>query len=465
MHLEGKNEDASPVDATSTRKAWLTLAGAFLLQFVAVGPIMSFGVFQDFYSTDFLESHSASDISWIGGVQLFLYLGCGALGGKMYDSGFRRLTFVCGSLVHVVSFFMLSLAKRDRYYQVMLSQGIGIGLGAALVYVPTFTVVVPHFKAHRALVMGILSTSTPLATIVFTILFNEMIFHGPGFAWAVRTGAFLCSAGFVLGQLMISFVVPQSTDLTSQKPEDSTLSHSLRASSYLLTLLAGFSAQLGTLFPTFYLQTFAQAHGFSKALVLYIPVIMNAATIFGRIIPNLAADKWGPVEVYIPCLAANGVVAFGMLGAQNTAGLVCFAIFFGFFFGSSISLYFPVVAALVPKEGQMGRMLGYALLPVGVSSLVGPPIAGKIIGPSTSMHWWKGIIFSAANHAARQLHDSSRRTYGSQAQIQVIAVVVLGNRSFFPILISTSMRVGRICPRRVFSANWPGVASKIALCG
>lgn len=80
-----------------------TVAGAFLLQMCAVGPVCgthwifqynelilflqvtSFGVFQAFYTTSFLQSFSASDISWIGSVQLFLELSLGFVGGKLYE--------------------------------------------------------------------------------------------------------------------------------------------------------------------------------------------------------------------------------------------------------------------------------------------------------------------------------------------------------------------------------------------
>ncbi|KAJ7325469.1 major facilitator superfamily domain-containing protein [Mycena albidolilacea] len=390
--LERANvESKAPRKHSGTREAWTTLIGAFLLQFCVVGPVMSFGVFQDFYSTEFLKSQSASNISWIGGLQLFLYLGCGTLGGKLYDSGYCRETLICGSLLFVFNFFMLSITEPGHYYQVFLCQGLGMGIGAAMVYVPTFTVVSAHFKSQRALAMGILSASSPLGTIIFTILLNQMIYHGPGFAWAIRTGAFLVLGCFVASQFLITILEPAPSSPGLQP--DGELIKSITGLPYLLTLLAGFTAQLGTLFPTFYLQIFAQTHGFSKPLTFYTPVIMNVATILGRIIPNFAADRWGTVEVYIVCLAANGIVGFGMLGAGKTAGLICFSVFFGFFFGSSISLYLPVVSVLVPREAQMGRIMGIALFPVGISSLIGPPIAGRILG--SEMAWWKAIVLSS----------------------------------------------------------------------
>lgn len=63
---------------------------------------------------------------------------------------------------------MLSLTKQNQYYQVFLTQSVGMGVGLSLVYLPTMTVVSQHFRKHRALAMGIVTASAPLGAIVFS---------------------------------------------------------------------------------------------------------------------------------------------------------------------------------------------------------------------------------------------------------------------------------------------------------
>jgi predicted MFS family arabinose efflux permease len=135
-------------------------------------------------------------------------------------------------------------------------------------------------------------------------MLNQMIYHGPGFQWSIRAAAFLTMGCFVVANFLITAIPP-----TSQASQaDRALVKTIATWPYSLTLLAGFVAQLGTFFPTFYLQTFAQNHHFSTSLIFYAPVILNVSTIFGRIIPNFFADRWGALEVYIVCVGANGVV-------------------------------------------------------------------------------------------------------------------------------------------------------------
>ena len=53
---------------------------------------------------------------------------------------------------------MLSLTDTSNHYQLLLSQGIGMGLGGGLVLVPAVSVQAHHWKKQRSLAMGITFT-------------------------------------------------------------------------------------------------------------------------------------------------------------------------------------------------------------------------------------------------------------------------------------------------------------------
>ena len=80
--------------------------------------------------------------------------------------------------------------------------------------------------------------------------------------------------------------------------------------------------------------------------------MLNAATIFGRTLPNFAADKLGPFNgliltlnhpryptddivttVAIPMTIISGALIFAMFGASSTEGLLAFAVVYGIFAG------------------------------------------------------------------------------------------------------------------------------------
>ncbi|GJJ08891.1 hypothetical protein Clacol_003111 [Clathrus columnatus] len=141
-------------------KAWASVVGSvsFCMVFVSQGAIYAFGVYQDFYTRIFLSEHSPSQIAWIGSLQLFLIFFLGLFVGKMFDEGYFHHLIITGSVIYLFSFFMLSLAQPHNYYQVFLAQGVGVGLGMGLVYLPSVTLGFHYFKRRRGVAVGIVST-------------------------------------------------------------------------------------------------------------------------------------------------------------------------------------------------------------------------------------------------------------------------------------------------------------------
>ncbi|KAI0045840.1 MFS general substrate transporter [Auriscalpium vulgare] len=369
-------------------RAWCTVLGAWLIVCCSVGMTSAFGVYQDFYSQTWLSTMSASSISWIGGVQIFLELILGPLGGKLFDAGYIRTANIAGCLLFTFSMLMLSFIKPEQYYQVFLTQGVGMGAGIGILYVPASAVVSHHFRSRRALAMGLVDSGAAIGGIFLSIMLNNLL-HGPtGFVWGTRITAAVILACFALGNVLIS--VPARPP-RSPTPRATTLTDA----PYVLTVLWAAAASLGMYFPAFYIQLFARRHGIDHTLAFYGLAVMNAASVLGRVVPNWLADRWGRLEVLAPCATLGGLVGFAMLGCTSPAGLVLFAILYGFFFGASVALYLPVIDALTAAGADKGCRMGMALVPVGVACLVGPPISGAILG--SSYRWWQGVVFASVS--------------------------------------------------------------------
>ncbi|KAJ7511314.1 MFS general substrate transporter [Mycena galericulata] len=128
-------------------RAWATVAGTFLVQFCGFGYTTSFGVYQDFYTRDYLTHSSSSAISWIGSVNALLVISGGLFAGRLYDRGHFYALLYGGATLQCFSLFMLSVCKPEQFYQIFLAQG----LGAGTVYVPSVAVVSHYFQKRRAL--------------------------------------------------------------------------------------------------------------------------------------------------------------------------------------------------------------------------------------------------------------------------------------------------------------------------
>ncbi|KIK54395.1 hypothetical protein GYMLUDRAFT_264665 [Collybiopsis luxurians FD-317 M1] len=425
----GHKETATqkPFYPAGATKAWLTVFGCFCIQFSTVASVNSFGVFEDFYVTEFLPSSSASRISWVIGLEIFLQLGLGVVGGRLSDMGYTRAVLATGSIIYLVSFFMLSLAKEDQYYQVILAQGVGMGIGVGLCYVPALVTAALHFPGRQAIAMGIVICSGSFGGGIFSIMINQLI-QKHGFASAVRAAAYLALGLLAIGNFLIT--VPP------RPPKAATGETNLLYIPYVLTLVSGLLGQLGGLFPLFYIQLFADSHHLARGFVFYCVAAMSFSTAFGRVIPSYFADKYGSIGTYIVCGFTNGTYnlpnsnfstlicfflagcAFIMFGAKSPGGLIVFCIFYGFFFGSTTSLFTPVITALMPSEADRGKLVGVAMAPVALASLFGSPIGGRVVGGNYD--WWKGIVWTGVLLAAaasiqiiaRHIHRKNKHNAG-----------------------------------------------------
>ncbi|KAK7055356.1 MFS monocarboxylate transporter [Favolaschia claudopus] len=408
-----KNADSPYLDGPW--KAWSTVIGTCIIQFYVVGVITAFGVFQDFYTREFLSNCSASTISWIGGVTYFFELACAPIGGKLYDAGYGRHSIWFGSFLSMLSFFLLSLAKPHQYYQVLLSQGVAMGIGLMLVFGPSMTLVSEHFNNRRGLAMGIVAAASPLGAIVFTIVLNNLFHSSIGFTWGIRIMGFMSLGCFVVGNLLIRVPRKTAPPTDAEDPASTAPPAPIWDLSYILILISGFLWALGANTPNFYMQLYAGTKDINQTLVFNSFAILSFGSIFGRILPGWMADRWGAVNVFIPSLIVLSGLCFAMLGINNAAGLVIFALFYGYFFGTLISIYLPMIRELTPDGTNMGRRMGYALSPIGLGSTVGPPMIGAIL--TDKFVWWKPIVASAVivlsaavfNIAGRQVHVSRKR--------------------------------------------------------
>ncbi|KAF8994416.1 MFS general substrate transporter [Cyathus striatus] len=368
-------------------QAWATLVGGFLVTMSTFGYTYSFGVYQDIYTISQLASETR--ISWIGSTQLFLIFFVGLPAGKMLDLGYYRHTMIAGTIIYVFSMFMVSLAHHDQYYQIFLSQAIGMGIGAGMLYVPAMAIQAHYWQKRRALAMGVAVLGISTGGIFFPIMLNELFKGSAGFVWGVRASAFLC-----LGLLSISVVLmkPNSDILTSEKPKPDIKSIITDVPYMTMNIGAGL-VEIGLFFPIFYLQLFTALKGLDPNFAFYTLVIMNAATFPGRIIPNFFADRIGPFNACIPVGAMCAALILAMLHIESVGSVVVFAILYGFFSGAWLSLASPCVATLAKHPSELGVRFGISFAMSGIGALIGNPVDGTLLG--NTFPWWRAIVFSA----------------------------------------------------------------------
>ncbi|KAF9063526.1 major facilitator superfamily domain-containing protein [Rhodocollybia butyracea] len=407
--------DPAPTDLTTFPEGglqgWMTVAGCFLTLFCTSGTMQSFGVYENYYTLNSLSNFSPASISWIGSLQAFLLFGGGIFSGQLFDRGYFRWLMWGGSVLYVFSSFMLSLAKPQHYYQNFLAQGVGMGIGMGMVFLPSLSICSHYFRRRRAFAMGIVLSGGSLGAAISPILLNHL-FPKIGFAWAVRAQSFMFLGLLGISNLIMKPRLParvgRKSGNSSAGAMDMGIKGMLKDLPYMVCTVGSFFVFWGLFVPCthftpdyfshlikfrltsflfsvfacfldFYLQLFCSKHDLPPNIVTYGITILNITGVLGRTLPNYFADHFGAFNVTIITSLATGSLVFVLLASKSVPATVVFAILYGFTSGGFASLIGPVAATFAKNINEVGTRMGFLSFFVSFALLTGSPISGALL--------------------------------------------------------------------------------------
>jgi len=327
----------------------------------------------------------------------------GVVSGKIFDAGYGRMIIRLGSALFIFSLFMLSLTKQGQFYQIFLSQGLGMGFGVGLLFVPTTATVSVHFndRPHRVLAMGLALSGSSFGALLFPIMINKLL-PTLGFASTVRDTAYLDLGLLILGNFCVR-VVPH------KKAPPPDVKAFLRDVPYVIFLLGGSIGLLGLYFPVLYMQLFTIDKRINSNLAFYTVSIINGMGIPARVITGSFAEQAGLWNFVVIMNVVSAVGCWAILTIDTTAALISFCIIYGFALGATLSLSLSLAGSLAKDPQEVGARLGIALAAFGPFLLVSSPIQGALLG--SQFDWTSAIVFSAASTTLSSIILAGGRFY------------------------------------------------------
>ncbi|KAF7304395.1 MFS general substrate transporter [Mycena chlorophos] len=384
----------APVLPDGGLQAWATVLGSFLFMFCGFGYSSSFGVYQDFYVRTYLPHSSPSAISWIGSVNIFIVLSGGFVAGRLHDRGYFYALMYGGSFLMALSLFLLSLARPNQLYQILLAQGILNGIGASMTYVPCMAVLSQHFSPkRRAIAMTLVASGSSLGAVVHPIMLNNLLSR-IGFANAVRASAGLVTALLAIAcGLVRTRMAPPKTSIDLRR----LLVKILKDGPYVAATLGIAVYTIGFYYPLFYLQLDATTHGLDPTFAFYALVIMNASSFVGRLVPGFLAHRLGVTRMITGAAVCGAVLILSMIALRDATSVVVIGVLYGFFAGCIVTLMGPLLAVLTTDMSELGARMGLSVAASGLAILVGPPLDGLLLsgpGGTPVFVWWRPALFS-----------------------------------------------------------------------
>ena len=358
---------ALPPASVDSPLAWRMAAVAFAVGFIVFGVVYSFGVFLEPIMADLGSNRSATSALYAVASSAFYFLGpaTGSIGDRLGPraiTGFGALA-MGGGLAATAFVTDIGIAY--------LTYGLGVGIGAACAYIPTFAVVGGWFERWRTRALSIAATGTGLGMVAIPPLCAAIIEH---FGWRA---AALALAGISGAILVVSAILVRPAPPRPSPPASEALGTTLRSIAFVQIYTSWVFGTIALFVPLVFMPAFAVARGADPLAASWLISIVGGASILGRLgIGYAAAGR--TLLLYkgsILAMAASYVV---WLLLPSYGCLVVFAAVLGIAYGVRIALVAPVLIGLFGAS-RLGGLLGTFFTATGIAGLAAPTAANLAV--------------------------------------------------------------------------------------
>ncbi|KAI0130230.1 MFS transporter [Xylariales sp. AK1849] len=381
-----------------------------------------------YYHDVMLKDASSQQLGWITTIAVFLIFAGGVPIGHLVDLYGTRPVVGPFAALGVLSLGLLSLCT--QYWQVILCQGVLLGLACGGTTLPAVVCVTQWFSTRRGLAVGLASCGSSFGGLIFPIMISRLI-DTQGFAASVRWSTLVVGIGMVVGVTCCEGPFPpkkaqdkaraeaeqesrvESTTTTGGKPEDvekgDALSGTIGQTSnqqqltaldspepqkshtslrnynlaWLLFFGGTFFCTSTLLAPFNYLPEMAAGSGMDVNLAQYTLAVANGGSTIGRVLPGYLSDHLGQFNVMVMVTVLSTVAMLGiwlpLYYHPSDGGIMFFAAFYGFVSGGYTSLLSPCVVSLANENlADLGVKFGVGCLCLALGALIGIPIVGAV---------------------------------------------------------------------------------------
>ncbi|KAI8363605.1 major facilitator superfamily domain-containing protein [Mortierella sp. GBAus27b] len=350
---------------------------SFIIYFIVFGTEHTFGVYQEFYSSPsaepFLRNTSPQGIAMIGTLATtFTYL-LGAFSGRFADRAGYRVSAVLGAVIMGAGLIGASFAT--SLAGLYLCQGVVLGIGSSLVYLPAVSCPAHWFERYRSIAIGIVVCGSGLGGLVLGPV-TEYLITNVGIHWTLRIQGLLCLIGIGGSGMLLKTRVKKVPGQTKRIPMDFTICKEVP---FVTLAWANFLTSLGYMIPFFFLSVFAVDHGQTPKTGALLIGILNGASLVGRLSLGFVTDRVGRINMLFICALVSGLSILCIWSvASSIKVLLVFAVIYGFNCGGYFSVI-PAVIADIYGLDRLTTVTGLLYGSIGFGYLIGSPVSGVLL--------------------------------------------------------------------------------------
>jgi MFS family permease len=363
---------------------WVIVGAAMVVTCVGFGAMFSLGVFLQPMSESMGWSRTGISTA---ALLNFLCMGVGSFfWGALSDRLGTRAVVLIGGVLLGLGTVMASQATTLGQFQLYF--GVMVGFAAGSLYAPLTATTTRWFTRHRSLAVALVSAglglgSTTTAPLARWIISNydwrtAMLVIGD-LAWLV-----IIPAAFLVREPPTAAGLPEVT--VGADGRELTAAQALRTPQFAAIAFTYFACCAAHSGPIFHMVTHAIDHGVSAMAAATVISVAGLASLSGKIICGLVADRVGAKRVLVAGLALQAAAISLYLVTRELSHFYGVALMFGFAYGGVMPLY-----AILVREYFGGRIMGATFGAAGFASTLGMamgPLAGGWLYDAFGSYGW-----------------------------------------------------------------------------
>ncbi|CEJ91946.1 hypothetical protein VHEMI07627 [[Torrubiella] hemipterigena] len=375
-----------PPPADTGAGAWKFLAGCFLVEALLWGFLLSYGVFQNYYTQMPEFAGQTSNISAVGTVGTSIYFIAAPFASplmKRYQR-WQRHMLATGWAVCAASLLVASFTSSVQ--GIIATQGVMYGIGFLLLYFPVIMMLNDWFVQRRGFAFSFLYAGGGVSGAGLPFLL-EWLLSSAGYRTTLRIVAAVQFAALVPGMMLLKPRLPPSRDAALRRVDLKFFGKPL----FWFFMLSNIFQGLGYYIPSLYLPTFATAIGLSRSIGALLLAVNNLATVVGQLGFGYLSDRYANIHVLVFVTTfVSAVAAFCLWGlATSLAPLLIFAFLYGSFAGAYV-VFWSAFGSLLSEDPQPV----YSLMAFGkgIGNILTAPISAALLSRPMTSGYGKGTF-------------------------------------------------------------------------
>jgi len=364
---------------------WVIVGAGIVITCLGMGSMMSLGIFlQPMSAATGWSRTSVSTAALLN----FLCMGPASfLWGALSDRFGTRVVVVSGGALLGLGLVAASQAATVGQFQILF--GVIIGVAAGSFYAPLTATATRWFTRHRSLAVALISAGFAIGSMTISPFARWLIDHY-GWRTAMLTlGAF--SWLFIIPAALLVRkppVLPRGAGALSASPADREFSvaRALCTPQFAAISFTYFACCAAHSGPIFHMVSYAIDCGVPAMAAATVFGAAGIASLSGRVIGGLAADRVGAKRMIIFGLALQAISVSLYVFTRDLASFYALALIFGFSYGAVMPLYAILVREYFGAR-IMGTMFGAVNMASTLGMAIGPRTGGWLYDTYGSYFW------------------------------------------------------------------------------